>query len=148
MKHKVRVTVLKKNLYPELQQAYCADPHAGPCPCYHEGDVFEFYRDGSRDDFWHMGVNTLVRTKGDPNTVAGGPQLPFCSEAWDAIARYIYTGLQGGSIMQGWMKEENTMIACCSDGTGRWSSRLSASTMRIETAAWEELPCLTKKSFK
>ena len=29
MKHKVRVTVLKKNLYPELQQAYCADPHAG-----------------------------------------------------------------------------------------------------------------------
>ena len=95
MKHKVRVTVLKKNLYPELQQAYCADPHAGPCPCYHEGDVFEFYRDGSRDDFWHMGANTLVRTKGDPNTVAGGPQLPFCSEAWDAIARYIYTGLQG-----------------------------------------------------
>ena len=81
MKHKVRVTVLKKNLYPELQQAHCADPHAGPCPCYHEGDVFEFYRDGSRDDFWHMGANTLVRTKGDPNTVAGGPQLPFCSEA-------------------------------------------------------------------
>lgn len=108
---------LEENLCPELQQAYCADPHAGPCPCYHEGDVFEFYRDGSRDDFWHMGVNTLVRTKGDPNTVAGGPQLPFCSEAWDAIARYIYTGLQGGSIMQGWMKEENTMIACCSDGT-------------------------------
>jgi len=64
-----------------------------------------------------MGANTLVRTKGDPNTVAGGPQLPFCSEAWDAIARYIYTGLQGGSIMRGWMKEENTMIACCSDGT-------------------------------
>ena len=117
MKHKVRVTVLKKNLYPELKQAYCADPHAGPCPCYHEGDVFEFYRDGSRDDFWHMGANTLVRTKGDPNTVAGGPQLPFCSEAWDAIARYIYTGLQGGSIIRGWMKEENTMIACCSDGT-------------------------------
>lgn len=30
---------------------------------------------------------------------------------------YIYTGLQGGSIMKGWMKEENTMITCCSDGT-------------------------------
>ena len=49
--------------------------------------------------------------------MAGGPKLPFCSEAWDAIARYIYAGLQGGSIMKGWMKEENTMIACCSDGT-------------------------------
>ena len=46
-----------------------------------------------------------------------GPTLPFCSEAWDAISRYIYTGLQGGSIMKGWMKEENTMITCCSDGT-------------------------------
>ena len=23
----------------------------------------------------------------------------------------------GGSIMNGWMKEENTMITCCSDGT-------------------------------
>ena len=29
----------------------------------------------------------------------------------------IYTGLQGGSIMKGWMKEEKTMITCCSDGT-------------------------------
>ena len=43
--------------------------------------------------------------------------MPHCSEAWDAISRYIYAGLQGGSIMRGWMKEENTMIACCSDGT-------------------------------
>ena len=34
--------------------------------------------------------------------------MPHCSEAWDAISRYIYTGLQGGSIMKDWMKEENT----------------------------------------
>lgn len=106
MKHKVKVTVLDKKLYPELQQHYCADPHAGVCPCYNVGD-----------DFWHIGLDTLTKTTGDPHTVAGGPDLPFCSEAWDAISRYIYTGLQGGSIMKGWMKEENTMIACCSDGT-------------------------------
>lgn len=117
MKHKVRVTVLDKKLYPELQQAYCMDPASGACPCYNVGDVFEFYLDGQRDDFWHMGAGTLVTTAGDPDAVAGGPRLPFCSEAWDAIARYIYTGLQGGSIMRGWMKEENTMITCCSDGT-------------------------------
>ena len=43
--------------------------------------------------------------------------MPHCSEAWDAISRYIYTGLQGGSIMKGWMKRENEMICCCSDGT-------------------------------
>ena len=41
--------------------------------------------------------------------------MPHCSEAWDAIARYIYTGLQGGSIIKGWMNQENIMIAC-SDG--------------------------------
>ena len=64
-----------------------------------------------------MGLNTLVRTDADPRTVAGGPDMPFCSEAWDAISRYLYTALQGGSIMKGWMSEENTMIACCSDGT-------------------------------
>ena len=52
-----------------------------------------------------MGINTLVKTDGDPNTVAWA-QKPFCSEAWDAITRYIYTGLQGGYIMKGWMKEE------------------------------------------
>lgn len=61
--------------------------------------------------------NTLVSTTADPDTVAGGPKMPFCSELWDAISRYIYTGLQGGSIMKGWMDRENEMIACCSDGT-------------------------------
>ena len=114
MKYKVKVTVLDKKLYPELQEKYCADSKAGacPCPCYNVGDEFIFERDGEKDDFWHMGLNTLVKTSGNPDTVAGGPKIPFCSEAWDAIARYIYTGLQGGSIMKGWMKEENTMITC------------------------------------
>ena len=65
----------------------------------------------------HGGLNTLVKTTADPKTVAGGPKMPHCSEAWDAISRYIYTGLQGGSIMKGWMKHENEMICCCSDGT-------------------------------
>ena len=117
MKHKVKVTVLDKKLYPELQQAYCADPMSGACPCYNVGDEFIFCRDGERDDFWHLGQNTLVKTSGDANTVAGGPSKPFCSEAWDAISRYIYAALQGGSAMQGWMKNENEMITCCSDGT-------------------------------
>ena len=58
-----------------------------------------------------------VKTNGDPDTVAGGPKMPFCSEALDAISRYIYTGLQGGSIMQGWTNDDRVMIACCNDGT-------------------------------
>lgn len=117
MKHKIKVTVIDKKLYPELQRQYCVNPNAGPCSCYNVGDEFIFYHDGSRDDFWHMGLNTLVKTNADPDTVAGGPKKPFCSEAWDAISRYIYTGLQGSSIMKNWIKNENVMIACCSDGT-------------------------------
>ena len=93
------------------------DPKSGACPCYNVGDEFIFCRDDENDHFWHGGLNTLVKTDADPDTVAGGPKMPHCSEAWDAISRYIYTGLQGGSIMKGWMKKENEMICCCSDGT-------------------------------
>lgn len=115
MKHKVIVTVIDKKLYPDLQRLYCANPDSGPC-C-NVGDVFVFERDHGKDDYWHVGLNTLIKTSADPNTVAGGPKMPFCSEAWDAISRYIYAGLQGGSIMRGWMRKENEMIACCNDGT-------------------------------
>ena len=87
MKHKVKVTVIDKKLYPDLQRQYCADPASGPCPCYHVGDEFLFERDGDTDHFWHGGLNTLVKTGADPDTVAGGPKMPHCSEAWDAIAR-------------------------------------------------------------
>lgn len=100
-----------------MQEKYCAEPNSGACPCYNVGDEFIFEREDGKDDFWHMGLNTLVKTDFDKNTIAGGPAMPHCSEAWDAISRYIYTGLQGGSIMKGWMREENTMITCCSDGT-------------------------------
>ena len=117
MEHRVKVTVLDKKLFPELQAQYCAVPDSGKCPCYNVGDEFIFERDGDRDDFWHMGLNTLVKTDADPNTVAGGPEMPHCSEAWDAISRYIYTALQGGSIMHGWTKDDRVMIACCNDGT-------------------------------
>ena len=56
MKHKVKLTVIDKKCYPELQEKFCADPKSGPCPCCNVGDEFVFYRDGERDDFWHMGL--------------------------------------------------------------------------------------------
>lgn len=82
MKHKVKVTVLDKKLYTELQQQYLADPESGACPCYNVGDEFIFLRDEGKEDYWHLGLKTLVKTNGDPDTVAGGPKMPFCSEAW------------------------------------------------------------------
>lgn len=117
MQHKVKVTVIDKKLYPDLQAQYCAEPESGMCSCYNVGDEFIFERYGTADDFWHMGLNTLKQTVHKAEDIAGGTGFPHCSEAWDAISRYIYTGLQGGSIMRGWMKDERIMIACCSDGT-------------------------------
>lgn len=117
MKHKVKVTVLDTKVYPELQQQYCSNPCSGKCPCYNKGDEFVFLRDEHTDNYWHCGLNTLTYTEHDPDKIAGGPKMPFCSEAWDAVSRYIYAGLQGGSIMRGWMKKENEMITCCNDGT-------------------------------
>lgn len=99
MQHKCKVTVIDKKCFPELQEQYIADPKAGPCPFYQVGDEFLFERYGEEDTFWRMG---------------SGSQ---CGEAWDCIGRYIYTALQGGSIMRGWTNDERMMIACCNDGT-------------------------------
>ena len=38
MEHRVKVTVLDKKLFPELQAQYCAVPDSGKCPCYNVGD--------------------------------------------------------------------------------------------------------------
>lgn len=125
MEYKVKVTVLDKKLYPDLQAQYCADPNSGKCPCYNVGDEFIFCRNEKRDDYWHMGIGTLVKSgkpdKGNPTSSevmhCGTKNVPFCSEAWDAISRYIYSALQGGSIMHGWTKDDKVMITCCNDGT-------------------------------
>ena len=45
MRYKVKVTVIDKKLFPELQQQYCMVPDSGKCPCYNVGDEFMFYRD-------------------------------------------------------------------------------------------------------
>lgn len=99
MEHKCKITVIDKKLYPELQSEYCADPESGTCPMFNVGDEFILERNDRKDDFWHM--------------LDG----KFCSEAWDCISRYVYTALQGGSIMHGWMNDDRVMIACCNDGT-------------------------------
>lgn len=95
VQHKVKLTVLKKELYKDLQAQYLANPQSGACPYFEEGQ--EFIIEGS--DFFRM-----MHGK-------------FCAEAWDCISRYVYAALQGGSIMDGWTNDERVMIACCNDGT-------------------------------
>ena len=92
---KCKITVLRRELFEDLQQEYLADPQSGRCPYFREGQ--EFLLEG--DDFFRM--------------LHGS----FCAEAWDCISRYVYAALQGGSIMRGWTREENVMITCCNDGT-------------------------------
>ena len=99
MQHECKITVLETKVFPELQEKYLADPKSGPCPCFKVGDTFLLKRTPQQDDFYH-----LMNGK-------------FCGEAWDAISRYVYTALQGGSIMHGWTNDERMMIACCNDGT-------------------------------
>ena len=99
MKHKVKITVLRRECYEDLQEKYLANPKSGPCGMFQDGQEF-IIGDGE-------GEYTFFRM------MEGG----FCSEAWDAISRYVYAALQGGSIMRGWTNDERMMIACCNDGT-------------------------------
>lgn len=90
MQHKVKVTVIDKKLYPELQEKYCADPDSGMCSCYHVGDEFIFERYGEADDFWRMGLNTLKQTVHTAEEVAGGTRpVIFKIERMDYKAVYI-----------------------------------------------------------
>ena len=99
MNYECKITVLETKVFPELQEKYLADPKSGPCPCFKAGDTFLLRRTPEQDDFYH-----LMNGK-------------FCGEAWDAISRYVYTALQGGSIMRKWTNDDRMMIACCNDGT-------------------------------
>jgi uncharacterized repeat protein (TIGR04076 family) len=79
IKHRCKITVLKRELYSDLQEQYLADPKSGKCPFFYEGQEFMV----ENEDFFHM-----LNGK-------------FCSEAWDSISRYVYAALQGGSIIRG-----------------------------------------------
>lgn len=80
MEYKVKVTVLDKKLYPELQQEYCAVPNSGKCPCFYVGDEFIFSRNDEKDDFWHCGEGTLVKLGKPDNDCL---QSPWYSTFWN-----------------------------------------------------------------
>lgn len=94
LNHKVKITVLKREYYQDLADKYLDDPNVGKCDKFHEGQ--EFIVD--MDTYFSMMNNQ------------------FCSEAWQAIHKYIYSVLQGGDFMNGWSKSEDEMIVACIDG--------------------------------
>lgn len=92
--HKCKITVLKREYNQELADKYLADPKVGKCQVFQDGQEF------------------IV----DSNNYFSMLNGKFCGEAWDAISRYVYAALQGGSIMRGWTNDEKMMITCCNDG--------------------------------
>ena len=111
MQYRVKVTVIDTTVNEKLQKEYLADPNSGKCPCFKPGDVYEFWREKERDDFYKFGRGCGFRAGEE-----GECDFP-CAEAWDCISRYIYSGLQGGAFMHKWTNDDRVMIACCNDGT-------------------------------
>ncbi len=89
---KCRITALRRTLNADLAQEYCREA-VSPCASWREGQQF---------------VTNFAKPQG------------FCDWAWNDRHQYVAVLLAGGSfsgsIFNGWMKDENTMIACCTDG--------------------------------
>ena len=130
MQYKCKITVIDKKVFPDLQEKFLADKKSGECPFYKIGDEFIFERYAGEDTFWQM-------RKGSQ-----------CSEAWDCISRYVYTALQGGSIMRNWTNDEHIMIACCNDGTRPVIfkiERLDYKVLKVESNETEKIIYELKK---
>ena len=127
MQYDCKITVLDTKVFPELQEKYLANPKSGKCPFFNVGDTFVLKRTAQQDDFYHL-MNGR-----------------FCGEAWDAISRYVYAALQGGSIMRNRTNDDRVMIACCNDGTRPVIFKIERIDIP-ETAEEEEW--LSKQNFR
>jgi len=86
---KVKITVVKRDLYKDLAELYAANP-AGlvQCPLYADNQEF-----------------VLENT----NMPEG-----FCSWAWADIQRDVVAIASGANYR--WIKDEGCLISCCTDG--------------------------------
>lgn len=88
---KIQITVLKTVVNKDLQN-YCSIK-IKKCPCFSEGQIF---------------YTTYEKPEG------------FCDWAWKDIHPYIASLMTGGNfsegIFEGWMKDKNTIVVCCTDG--------------------------------
>lgn len=89
-----RITVLKRTLNAELAAEY-VEMAVQPCEAFREGQEF-----------------VVSPELGKPDN--------FCTWAWDDIYKTVVTLARGGNfadeMFQGWMKDPNCMVTCCTDG--------------------------------
>lgn len=89
--YKVKLTVLKTALYPELSEKYLSiGRDLNTCSYFHEGQEFLV------DAFMEC-------PKG------------FCPQAWSAIYPQMLTISRGGTYAP-WTKKDGVEIGCCTDG--------------------------------
>jgi uncharacterized repeat protein (TIGR04076 family) len=89
--YKVKVTVLKRAVYPDLAEKYLAKGEGfGACPVFKDGQEFV------ADAF-------LTCPEG------------FCGEAWQNIWPYALTIARDGTFAP-YTKEEGKWVCCCTDG--------------------------------
>lgn len=89
---RVKITVLKKEFYPEYAENFLTDGiAAGRCPELEVGDTFIY---------------------------EGGAQMPegFCPWAWIDIYRAVSVLAGGREIDNNWYKTPGVTIECCTDG--------------------------------
>ena len=87
----VRITVLRREFYPDLAEAYLSEgASAGACPLQAVGDVFLY---------------------------TGGAEKPegLCPWAWLTLYNKVNT-LSSAGFENGWYKGGRTRIDCCTDG--------------------------------
>ncbi|MGB9936513.1 MAG: TIGR04076 family protein [Methanobacterium sp.] len=88
---KCKITVLKTSINENLAKEYCQG-EVSKCPVFKEGDEF---------------LAGFEKPEG------------FCDWAWNDIHKFIAVLLSGGNFSKdyfdGWMKDDKTMLACCTD---------------------------------
>ena len=86
---KVRITVMRKALYPDLMEQY-------ENPIEHACDLQE-------------GQSWVAN--------AGKKPEGFCDSAWDTLSPFVLTlSHGGGNFYDGWMKDPHTAMLSCNDG--------------------------------
>lgn len=88
---KVKITVLRKMFNQDLADEYCKD-EVTPCPVFEEGQefIYEVFGEGKKPE-------------------------NFCEHAWVDIYTLVFALGVNGSFPT-WMKNEKSIIGCCTDG--------------------------------
>lgn len=90
---KCKITVIKRSLNDDLAKEHINMP-VEQCPAFKDGQEFV--------------IPFAEKPEG------------FCNWAWDDIFKTVVTLARGGNfstdIFEGWMKDDRSMITCCTDG--------------------------------